>query len=55
VDGGAEDGEGSGEDQRDVNAEPSAIRAILWRKSRRSNPLKTLTTNFPDPGLESTI
>ena len=45
VDDGTEDGQGSGDDQRDVHVKPSAIRAILWRKSRRSHPLKRLTVN----------
>jgi hypothetical protein len=52
VDGGAEEGEDSGDDQRDVHAEPSATGAIPRRKSGRSHALKTFMTNSADPGLE---
>jgi hypothetical protein len=46
VDGGAEEGEDSGDDQRDVHAEPSAIRAILWRQSGGAPVFGSLIVDF---------
>ena len=42
---GAEEGEGSGHEQGEVHAEPLEVRAIFRRKSRRSHPLKSSTSN----------
>jgi hypothetical protein len=45
MDGGAEDGEGSVDDQRGVHSEPSAIRALIWRKSPRTRRAHSCTWN----------